>query len=64
MSQPLPETACRHHTPGGLANSSIAGTLQHIMQVPQARPATRWGAWSVCIGFGSALTAREPVMHA
>src|SRR5215510_6861786 len=43
MPQPFPDTACRHHTPGGLANSSIAGTLQHIMQVPQARPGTRCG---------------------
>src|SRR6266436_8237533 len=43
MLQPFPDTACRHHTPGGLANSSIAGTLQHIMQVPQARPGTRRG---------------------
>ena len=42
MPQPLPDTACLHQTPGGLANSSIAGTLQHIMQVPQARPGTRW----------------------
>src|SRR5579883_704619 len=39
MLQPLPETACRHHTPGGFANSSIAGTLQHIMQVPRRGPA-------------------------
>jgi hypothetical protein len=27
-----------------LANSSIAGTLQHIMQVPQERPGTSRGA--------------------
>jgi hypothetical protein len=44
MPQPLPDTACLHHTPGGLANSSIAGTLQHIMQVPQERPGTSRGA--------------------
>src|SRR5271165_5071134 len=44
MPQPLPETACLHHTPGGFANSSIAGTLQHIMQVPQERPGTSRGA--------------------
>src|SRR5215470_11506622 len=43
MLQPLPETACLHHTPGGFANSSIAGTLQHIMHVPQVRPGTRCG---------------------
>src|SRR6266566_7959983 len=46
MLQPFPDTACRHHTPAGLANSSIAGTLQHIMQVPQARPGTRRGRFS------------------
>src|ERR1700719_305137 len=51
MPQPLPDTACLHHTPGGFANSSIAGTLQHIMHVPQARPGTR------CGGSGAANSA-------
>src|SRR3984893_17675876 len=47
MPQPLPDTACLHHTPGGFANSSIAGTLQHIMHVPQARPGMSWGSSAV-----------------
>src|SRR6266478_3281246 len=55
MLQPFPDTACRHHTPGGLANSSIAGTLQHIMQVPQARPGTRCG--------GSGIANSSPFMR-
>src|SRR5215470_3135287 len=55
MLQPFPDTACRHHTPGGLANSSIAGTLQHIMQVPQARPGTRYG--------GSGVANSSPFMR-
>src|SRR5712691_10625364 len=53
--QPFPDTACRHHTHGGLANSSIAGTLQHIMQVPQARPGTRCG--------GSGIANAAPFMR-
>src|SRR5262249_53379171 len=52
MPHPLPDTACRHHTPGGFANSSIAGTLQHIMQVPQVRPGTRGGR---SVGSNSAV---------
>src|ERR1700722_18998538 len=56
MPQPLPETACLHHTPGGLANSSIAGTLQHIMQVPQERPGTSRGASKRASPWVSPLT--------
>src|SRR6516164_2482186 len=44
MRQPLPGAACWHQMPAGLANSSIWGTLQHIMQEPQARPGTSCGA--------------------
>src|ERR1700748_1114609 len=63
MPQPLPETACLHHTPGGFANSSIAGTLQHIMQVPQERPGTSrgasiWGAPLTAARDGSAARPR------
>src|ERR1700730_2767811 len=47
MPQPLPDTACLHHTPGGFAHSSIAGTLQHIIHVPQARPGMSWGSSAV-----------------
>ena len=43
MLQPLPDAACWHQTPAGLLSSSICGTLQHIMQEPQARPGTSLG---------------------
>src|SRR4051812_38169067 len=53
MPHPLPRAACWHHTPGGLLNSSICGTLQHIMHEPQARPGTRRG-----VGLASIERAR------
>jgi hypothetical protein len=43
-----------------LANSSIAGTLQHIMQAPQARPGTRGGKAEVKAGFRSGSANSGP----
>jgi hypothetical protein len=55
MPQPLPVIAWRHHWPVGFCNSSMSGSLQHIMQVPHALP----GATSdLAEGFIERPTAR------
>src|SRR2546427_11866497 len=40
MPHPFPGRQCVHHWPAGFANSATLTTLQHRVQVPQARPGT------------------------